>query len=140
MRTTMRWLVLLGLLAAMGSAQALSRAQQRSLEQVQAAYAAAIRWNDLDTAAEMVDPEYRRAHPQSELERERYQQVQISGYRELRSGADGQDKVLRDVEIRVINRNTQAERSVRVRESWRWDAQAKQWWLTSGLPDLWRGE
>jgi hypothetical protein len=53
---------------------------------------------------------------------------------------EGEDRVVRDVEIRVINRNTQAERTVRVREVWRWDAKAKQWWLASGLPDLWKGE
>lgn len=128
------------LLLAAGGAQALSRSQQRDLEDVQRLYAAAIRWNDLDSAEQMIDPEYLAAHPQTELERARYEQVQVSGYSELRSGREGKDRVVRDVEIRVINRNTQAERSVRVREVWRWDAEAKQWWLVSGLPDLWKGE
>ncbi|MNO00395.1 hypothetical protein D3C81_2202760 [compost metagenome] len=66
--------------------------------------------------------------------------MQISGYRELRSSAGAENEVLRDVELRVINRNTQAERIVRTRETWRWDPASKQWWLASGLPDLWRGE
>lgn len=129
------------LMALTVSAMASGRAQRRSLDEIQAAYAAAVRWNDFDTAQEIVDPQYRKAHPQSDLERERYQQVQISGYRELRAGAgDTDEEVVRDVELRVINRNTLAERTVRVRETWRWDPQAKQWWLASGLPDLWRGE
>jgi len=115
-------------------------ASQRDLPDIQAAYAAAVRWNDFDTALEVVDPQYRQAHPQSDLERERYQQVQISGYREVRSSAGAENEVVRDVELRVINRNTQAERVVRTREVWRWDPAAKQWWLASGLPDLWRGE
>ncbi|KRG46900.1 hypothetical protein ARC20_04325 [Stenotrophomonas panacihumi] len=123
------------------SSMASSRSQRRILDEVQAAYAAAVRWNDFDTAQEMLDPEYRKDHPQSDLERARYEQVQISGYRELRAGNGATDnEVFRDVELRVINRNTQAERTVRVRETWRWDPEAKQWWLASGLPDLWRGE
>lgn len=134
------WFMACLLLLAAGGAQALSRSQQRSLEDMQSLYAAAIRWNDLDSAEQMVDPEYRAAHPQTELERARYQQVQISGYSELRSGLQGEDRVVREVEIRAINRNTQAERSVRVHELWRWDPRAKQWWLASGLPDLWQGE
>lgn len=134
------WFLTCLLLLAAGGAQALSRSQQRSLEDVQSLYAAAIRWNDLDGAEQMIDPEYRMAHPQTDLEHARYEQVQISGYNELRSGMGGEDRVVRDVEIRVINRNTQAERSVRVREVWRWDAKAKRWWLASGLPDLWKGE
>jgi hypothetical protein len=128
------------LLLAVGNVQALSRAQQSSLEDMQTLYAAAIRWNDLDGAERLIDPEYSAAHPQTDLQRARYEQVQISGYSELRSGVEGEDRVVRDVEIRVINRNTQAERTVRVREVWRWDAKAKQWWLASGLPDLWKGE
>lgn len=114
--------------------------QRHGLGDVQAAYAAAVRWNDFETAWEIVDPTYRLAHPQSDIERERYQQVQISGYREVRSSAGAENEVLRDVELRVINRNTQAERIVRTRETWRWDPASKQWWLASGLPDLWRGE
>ncbi|WP_434212718.1 hypothetical protein [[Pseudomonas] boreopolis] len=133
------WLSICLLLLA-GSAQALSRAQQRSLQETQSLYAAAVRWSDLDRAEEMVDPEYREKHSQTDLERARYEQVQISGYSELRSGTEGEDRVVREVEIRLINRNTLAERSVRVREVWRWDPKAKQWWLASGLPDLWKGE
>lgn len=121
-------------------ALAATAGQRRGLDDVQAAYAAAVRWNDFETALEIVDPTYRLAHPQSDIERERYQQVQISGYRELRSSAGAENEVLRDVELRVINRNTQAERIVRTRETWRWDPASKQWWLASGLPDLWRGE
>ncbi len=133
------WLVL-GLMAVAGLADAGSRAQRRALEEMQTAYAAAIRWSDFDTVAQMVDPEYRRAHPQTDLENARYQQVQVSGYRELRvaEGADG--SVVREAEIRVINRNTQAERSVRCSEVWRWDPQRKQWWLANGPPDLWQGQ
>ena len=39
----------------------------------------------------------------------------------------------------MINQNTQAERTVVVVERWRWDPEAKRWWQTAGLPDLWKG-
>lgn len=135
----MGWIGVL-LLAVAGTAQALSHAQQRGLQQVQELYAAAIRWNDLDAAERVIDPLYRQQHPQTRLERARFEQVQVSGYSVLRSGEDEQGRSLREVEIRLINRNSLAERRVRVRELWRWDAGTEQWWLASGLPDLWQGE
>ena len=128
------------LMLAAFAAVAGSRGQRNSLTDTQTLYAAAVRWNDFDKAWDIVDPAYREAHPQSELELARYQQVQISGYREVRVSSPAEGEVVRDVELRVINRNTQAERVVRVRESWRWDPEVKHWWLTSGLPDLWQGE
>ncbi|HYG07546.1 MAG TPA: hypothetical protein VD865_14220 [Stenotrophomonas sp.] len=132
--------IALGVMLMLLAGTAVGLGQRRNLGDIQNAYAAAVRWNDFETALEMVDPAYRLAHPQTDLERERYEQVQISGYRELRTSPGGKDEVLRDVELRVINRNTQAERIVRARETWRWDPEAKTWWLSSGLPDLWKGE
>ena len=40
----------------------------------------------------------------------------------------------------MVIRHTQAERTVRYREEWRWDEASKNWWLVSGMPDLWDGE
>ncbi|RBL02461.1 hypothetical protein BRN38_03905, partial [Xanthomonas oryzae pv. oryzae] len=74
------------------------------------------------------------------LERSRYEQIQISGYRELRVSEDPNGDLRREVELRVINRNTQAERLVRGIEIWRWNPKQKRWWLASGLPDLWKGQ
>ena len=47
---------------------------------------------------------------------------------------------VRDVEIGVVNRYTQAERTVRFQEEWRWDPESKNWWLVNGLPNLWDGQ
>lgn len=140
MRAVIGALVLLGLATLSGVASAGSRAQARALETTQAAYTAAVRWSDFDAAHGFVEPTYAQAHPLSDLERSRYEQVQISGYRELRVGEDANGDLRREVELRVINRNTQAERLVRSIELWRWDAEHKRWWLASGLPDLWKGQ
>ncbi|MCC4603145.1 hypothetical protein [Xanthomonas campestris] len=140
MRAVIGAVLVLGLALLSGVASAGSRAQARALETTQAAYTAAVRWSDFDAAQGFVEPAYAQAHPVSDLERSRYEQVQISGYRELRTGDDANGDLLREVELRVINRNTQAERLVRSIEIWRWDAEHKRWWLASGLPDLWQGQ
>ncbi|AXX68867.1 hypothetical protein H9N23_20455 [Xanthomonas oryzae pv. oryzae] len=140
MRAVITTLVLLWLALLSGVANAGSRAQARTLETTQAAYTAAVRWNDFDTAQGFVEPAYAQAHPLSDLERSRYEQIQISGYRELRVSEDPNGDLQREVELRVINRNTQAERLVRGIEIWRWNPKQKRWWLASGLPDLWKGQ
>ena len=71
----------------------------------------------------------------------RYEQVQISSYRDIGSDRDiEQGTAVRDIEIGVINRHTMAERTVHYREVWRWDPEAKAWWITTPLPDLWEGQ
>lgn len=133
-------IALLALLAAMTPLSASAAKQRGKLEQVQNAYAASIRWGDFENAWQAVDPAYREAHPMTELEFERYQHVQISGYRDTSTGVEPDQTVFRVIELRVINKHTMAERSLRYREEWRWDPQAKRWWLVVGLPDLWDGE
>ena len=140
MRVIARMLWVLGLLAVLAPAGAQSRMQRSKLQQVQDAYAASIRWGDFENAWQAVDPAYRAEHPMTELEFERYKQIQISGYRDLstRGGPDG--TVERAVELRVINKHTMAERTERYVERWRWDPEAKRWWLVVGMPDLWKGQ
>lgn len=108
----------------------------RALDRTLYAYAGAVRWGEFDTALGFVDPEYRSAHPLTALERERFKQVGISGYavKEMQLGVEGELRQI--VEIRVINRHTQSERVVMDRQTWRWDAAAERWWLTTGLPNL----
>ena len=140
MRNWLNLLALLLVLVAAPADAAGKRKQRNQLEQMQSAYAAAIRWGDFEQAWELVDPAYREAHPMSELAFERYQQVQISGYTEkTTSVAEGGD-VVRNIELRVVSKHTMAERSVRYQELWRWDPASKRWWLAAGLPDLWNGE
>ena len=74
------------------------------------------------------------------MQRERYRQVQVSSYRERSSSMDAEGMLERRIEMGVINRNTQAERTVLVTERWRWDPEAKRWWQMQGLPDLWQGQ
>ncbi len=115
--------------------------QSNKLSEVQYAYSAAIRWGDFEGAANLIEPELRKERAPTELQLERYKQIQVSYYRDMgteMSKADG--TAARVIEIGVINRHTLAERSVRYTEAWSWDPEAKTWWLVSGLPDFWAGQ
>ena len=131
--------MLLSLLLVLTACGAAKMGQMGALQQAQYAYSAAIRWGDFEGAWNMVDPQYRKAHPMSELEFERYKQVQITGYHDMGEQVT-QTAALREIGIGAVNRNTLVERQVRYTERWRYDAEAKVWWLTVGLPDLWQGE
>ena len=111
-----------------------------ALQSAQYDYSAAIRWNDFEGAWSMVDPEFRKEHPISELEFERYKQVKVSRYNVLASQGSAKDMHARqEVQIDVINEHTQVQRSIRYTEVWRYDEAAKTWLVTSGLPDFWAG-
>lgn len=124
-------------LASLLAGCATGSARDNKLHAAQYAWSAAIRWGDFEGAWNLVDPAYREAHPLTELDLERYRQVQISAYRELSADTRlGEGSSVREIEIGVINRHTLAERTVRYRERWRWDEEAKAWWIEGGLPDL----
>lgn len=130
--------LLLSLFLLLTTSLAFAGAPQRALPVAQDAWSAAIRWGDFDGAVNLLDPKLRAGQTPTSIESARYRQVQISAYRDRGASADFKAGLaVRDVEIGIINRNTQAERTVRYRETWRWDPQAKTWWITSGLPDLW---
>jgi hypothetical protein len=115
--------------------------QSTKLDQAQYAWSGAIRWGDFEGAVNLIDPKVREKMEVTPLQLERYKQVQISSYRDVGASSDmDAGTAVRDIEIGVINRHTMAERTVRYREVWRWDAEAKAWWLTSTLPDLWEGQ
>lgn len=135
--------IMLGLLLLAGAPAAdaqSTRKQARQLELTQSAYANAIRWGQFEEAWQLVDPRYREANPMTELAMERYQQVQVSGYADRSSQGAEDGSVVRNVDLRVINKHTMSERGLRYQETWRWDPEARRWWLAAGLPDFWDGE
>lgn len=111
-----------------------------TLEQAQYDYSAAIRWGDFEGAWQVIDPDYRKQHPLTEVEFERFKQIQVSGYTDLASQANKDGTAMREVQIGVINKHNMTERSIRYTELWRYDAAAKRWWVSSGLPDFWKGQ
>lgn len=144
MRMTSRWLARLCALAFLPALLlagcASNSTRTTALDRVQYAYSAAIRWGDFEGAWQLVDPEYREQHPLTDLELGRYRQIQISAYRELASEVGEDGIAMREIQVGVVNRHTLVERNLRYTERWRYDPEAKTWWLTVGLPDLWQGD
>lgn len=116
------------------------RSKQTVLDETLRSYAATIRWGELEQAQAFVDPEVLRTHPPTALELARYRQVKVTSYDEQPVMPVGEDEVRQAVEIGLVNVNTQSARSVIDRQTWRYDAKLKRWWLTSGLPDISRAE
>lgn len=99
-------------------------------------YTGTLRWSGFEQALDFVDPLHREAHPPTALELERYRQVEVKGYQVQRTTALSDDRIQREVEISLVNRHTQRERTVRHTEIWRMDTAAGRWWLANGLPDI----
>jgi hypothetical protein len=133
-------MLMLLLLLASAAGCATNSERRDALQEMQYDYSAAIRWGDFEGAWNVVDPKYRKEHPMTDLEFERYKQIQVSGYTDLAAelSADG-TQARREIQIGVINKHNMTERSIRYTELWRYDPEAKTWWVTSGLPDFWAG-
>jgi hypothetical protein len=124
------------LLAACATTQL--RSKETRLTDTLKAYAATIRWGDVQQAQSFLDPKVLAEHPPTSLELARFKQVQITGYDEQPAVPAGENEVRQTVEIGLVNVNSQAARSVVDRQVWRYDETAKHWWLMSGLPDITR--
>jgi hypothetical protein len=111
--------------------------RNQSLTKTLAAYASMVRWGDFASAEQFVDPKIRTKEPLTPLELSRFKQYRVSEYDDPASPmAVAENEVAQVVRIGVINVNTQAERTLVDRQTWRYDPEKHQWWLTSGLPDL----
>ncbi len=113
-----------------------SSGQRSPRDQMLYDYVSAVRWSDFDAAARFLDPQLLEREPMTDLDRERYRQFQVSGYDVKSASEPTEGEYQQVVEIRVINRHTQIEKVLTDRQRWRWDPEAKRWWLASGLPDL----
>lgn len=128
------WLLLL-LSTVLLAACATGKPDSNALDRTLYAYAGAIRWGPLEDAIARIDPEAGANRP-TELTLERLRQIQVTGYYVQASNSLDDGRLAQTVEIRFVNRHTQAEHSIIDRQIWRWDAKAERWWLTTGLPDI----
>jgi hypothetical protein len=100
-------------------------------------YANAVRFDGFEAAEEFVDPKVRAAHPLTDLDRERFKQVQVSGYDDGNGPVPaGQYEVRQTVQISLTNVHTQSVRTVVDHQRWRYDPEKNHWWLETGLPDI----
>ena len=126
--------IALGLLAACATNQ-----RSEDLTNTLNAYHSTLRWGDFQHALNFVDPAWREAHPLTPLQLARYKQVRVVGYDEGQGPVPASDTEVRQtVKIGLVNRHTMQQRYIIDHQDWRWDDQAKRWWLTTGLPDITR--
>ena len=114
------------------------KSKETVLEDTLKAYAATIRWGDMLQAQAFVDPAYRQAHPLSDLDMQRYRQVQVTAYNDQPAAPLNENEVAQTVEIGLVNVNTQGARSIVDHQVWKYDEKQKHWWLMTGLPDITR--
>jgi len=119
------------------AACATDKPQGDLLEQTLDSYESTLRFSgDLTQAVGFLDPEWLAKNPIPELELERLRQVVVTGYQPGDVQMIDEMHVLQVVRMDVVNNHTQQMRSVVDRQEWRYDAEGKRWWLTSGLPDI----
>lgn len=101
------------------------------------AYANAVRWDGFEAAELFVDPKVRGAHPITDLDRERFKQVQVNDYDDGNGPVpSGENEVRQTVHIGLTNLHTQAVRTIVDHQVWRYDPDKGKWWLETGIPDL----
>jgi hypothetical protein len=99
-------------------------------------YQSAIRWGNFTGALDFLDPQVLAKKPVTAIDLKRYEQIQVTGYTVQGAGSPAEGQHHQVVEIRFINRHTQAERAVLDQQQWRYDAEQRRWWLVTGLPDI----
>lgn len=127
---------LLALLLCAGCVSDPAAGDARKLETTLSAYHSALRWNGIDAALALHDPESLKTEPVTSFERERWAQFRVVGYRDSTPVPVSPGRVQQRVALELMNVNTQSVRTLLDVQEWRWDAEAKRWWLTSGLPSL----
>lgn len=132
----MHRIVMLGCALLMLAGCATLQNKNQSLDTTIEAYRAALRWGDFEGAWTYVDPAVRADHPLTPQQKAQYATVRVAEYETPGPVATGPDTVEQTAQISLIVKSTQQVYEVLDHQTWRWDAQAKRWWLESGLPDV----
>lgn len=123
---------LLLLVAGCATLQNRDRLRDETLEH----YGASLRWSGFETAWDFVDPAVREARPLTPQQKARYAAVRVAGYDASGPRATGDDTIAQTAQVSLIVKASQQVYSVVDHQRWRWDPQAKRWWLETGLPDI----
>ncbi len=128
-----RFLLLAAVLLVAGCA---SHTKETALDQTLDGYASTIRWGDIPSALQYVNPEVLKTSPPSELQMARYQHVRVSGYETNGPQPVSETEVHQRVVIGLINVHTQTQRDVIDNQVWKYNSETERWWLESGLPNI----
>lgn len=97
----------------------------------------ATRWNQFEGIVNLIDPEYLKDNPVSDLDIERLKQFRISGYTvtQKQMSEDGNSYV-QTVMLQMYSVHNPVERQVRWNQEWRMNEESGRWTMFSGLPDV----
>jgi hypothetical protein len=126
----------IGLIAVLLAACSGVGTQKNALEETLFHYAAAVRWGEVEQILAFHDPKVLEENAPEPLALERWRQLRVTGYRSRGREPQADGTVMQFAEIEFVNRHTQTSSALLDREQWRYDEEAKRWWLVSGLPDL----
>jgi len=110
--------------------------KKRNLDDTLYSYASSIRWSHYDEAIAYLDPKEPNLKPRS-FDIQKLKQYKVSSYSEspIQPGSK-ENIILQNVEIELYNIHTNKSRTIYDQQSWRYDDELKQWFITSGIPKL----
>lgn len=122
---------LVALLCASGCATYREDREKDALEAATNGYAAALRWGYYETAVGYLHPEKRKiAEVPKGLTK-----IRVTRYDVVQPPVPmGDNERVQVVQIDYLHEDVQSLRSLTDRQTWRYEPQAKSWWLYSGLP------
>jgi hypothetical protein len=123
--------VLAALLWTSGCATYREDRKQESLEAATNAYAAALRWGYYETAVGYLHPEKRKVAEVPKILKD----IRVTRYDVVQPPIQtGKTETVQVVQIDYVHQDVQSVRSLTDRQTWRYEPEAKSWWLYSGLP------
>jgi hypothetical protein len=110
--------------------------KKRNLDDTLFKYASLVRWSNYDAATAFLKPGDDSIRPTS-FELEKLKQYKVSRYDEapIRPGLKP-NIVLQDVKIQLYNIHTNREKLISDSQTWEYDEEKYQWYLTSGIPKI----
>lgn len=110
--------------------------KKRNLDVTLYKYATLIRWSNFDGATTLLKQE-ENSKTASKFELQRLKQFKVSRYIEspIQPGKE-ENVVLQNVEIQYYNIHTNKSKTIYDHQSWEYDDDLQQWFLTTGLPKL----
>ena len=133
----MRQMIVVGCVALLLAGCATLQHKNQLRDQTMDGYAAALRWGDFQSAESYVDPAVRATHPLTPQQKALYNTVRVAEYdASAPMPTDDPNTVRQTAQISLIVKSSQHVYNVLDHQTWRWDANAKHWWLETGLPDI----
>jgi len=110
--------------------------KKRNLDDTLYKYASLIRWSNFGDATNLLKKDEDVKSP-SQFELQRLKQFKVTRYLEspIQPGPE-ENTVLQNVEIQYYNIHTNKTKTIYEHQSWEYNDELGQWYLTTGLPKL----